>query len=232
MNKSLSSLLNNLSSLYNIESKWVHLEKKALEISKEIDKLEEERKKLKEEKDKKKKEYWPTDPVTLKNQSFKYNFMINPKLMRKEKSEEKNCDGMIGYEEDKLGNGIIGEYYDNEGWIGNSIERVDEKINFTWIGSSPIKDVNPYNFSVKWTGFLKAPFTGLYRFEIDTFDSALLFINNKIVISHNMQTVHSESVERTNNWLSHEVSKMKNPTKNSQKSKSNNIHLIGGNKYK
>ena len=232
MNRSLNSLLNNLNFLYNIEQQWSKYETTAIQIAKDIDKLEEEKKKQLEAKAKKKKEYWGTDPVTLKNQSFKYNMMISPKLMRKEKSDEKNCDGLSGYEEDRLGNGLIGEYYDNEGWIGNSIERIDERVNFMWIGSSPIKGVNPYNFSIKWTGFLKAPFTGSYTFQVDTYDSVLLNLNNKVIISHNMQTAPSESANRSNVWLNKEVQKMKNPNLQSQKSTSSKIELIGGNKYK
>ncbi len=232
MTKSIQSLNHNLSFLYNIESQWVAAEKQAIQLGKDIDQLEEEKKKAKEAKEKKKKEYWNTDPVTLKNQSYKYNMMINPKVMRKEKSDEKNCEGMDGYEEDKLGNGLMGEYYDNESWIGNNIQRVDEKLSFNWIGSSPIKGINPYNFSVRWTGFLKAPFSGNYKFEVDTDDSCILTLNNKVIVAHNMQTAPTESFQRANKWLLKELAKHKNPNVNYAKSQSGNISLIGGNKYK
>jgi len=116
----------------------------------------------------------------------KGNKALNPKY----------CNGMLGYEEDIVGTGINGFYYDNELLIGTPFERIDENIDFEW-EKDPIGGVNVDNFSVRWEGYVKAPATGEYTFQIHTDDGAKLLINDESVISHNWSVVNEPDV----NWL-------------------------------
>jgi len=48
-----------------------------------------------------------------------------------------NCEGMLGYEEEPYGDGILGYYYDNEDFLGEPIMREDNEIEFDWNGDQP-----------------------------------------------------------------------------------------------
>jgi len=68
-----------------------------------------------------------------------------------------NCEGMLGYETESLGGGIVGYYYDNENFGGSPKMHVDHGIDFFVNNEPPIKDINPENFSIRWQGFLRVP---------------------------------------------------------------------------
>jgi len=75
----------------------------------------------------------------------------------------KYCNGMLGYEEDIVGQGITAYYYDNEQMVGTPFEVKEETIDFEW-DSDPIDNINVDNFSVRWEGWVKIPATGEYKF--------------------------------------------------------------------
>jgi hypothetical protein len=180
----------------------------------------------------KEKEYYDDSEGTINAETLAQNHRISAVLQRRLKFNDVTCDGMLAYEEEKFGDGIIGQYFDNEAWIGNFSERKDNSINFEWTGSSPKKGINKNNFSVKWTGYLNAPYSGKYVFTLESDDGSALTINNELIISHNMHTAEKENASRTERWLNNEISKKSNPKKNHFKSSSEKIHLVGGSKYK
>ena len=112
------------------------------------------------------------------------NFEIEKKKKKRGNNRDPfNCEGMLLYEDETLGDGLIGHYYDNENWLGSYKETKDKDINFDWTGSAPM-DLNPNNFSVKWEGFLYAPSNGNYRFIVEADDGAILNINDSDVVKH------------------------------------------------
>lgn len=59
--------------------------------------------------------------------------------------------------------GVTGHYFDNDTLAGNAVlTRRDPNIDFNWWHEAPLKELDPRNFSVRWTGYLKAPATGEY----------------------------------------------------------------------
>lgn len=88
-------------------------------------------------------------------------------------------------------NGLIGSYFNdalgNQVWlVDDSLQqtRIDPNINFGWASGSamPGRMERIDNFSVRWTGFLRAPVTGTYTFLANSDDGGRLFINgNKII---------------------------------------------------
>jgi len=59
--------------------------------------------------------------------------------------------------------GLKAEYFNNREFKGDpALVRTDTAINFNWGSLSPAKEVNEDNFSVRWTGKLKAPESGKY----------------------------------------------------------------------
>ena len=204
MLKEISTINNNLVNLYSTKSQWENMEK----LVKELDfKIEQKKEKQKEE-----------------TQSSEETSVDLSKGFISQKKETKNCAGMLLYEDEERGNGLIGKYFDNESWLGSFTERKDRDINFEWTGASPMKSINPNNFSIRWEGFLYAPYTGTYFFSVECDDGATLMINKQVVINHNMNiAVLIEEVKNTGG-----ADKSLNPNKSTSKG----VKLTGGTKFK
>jgi len=230
MQSELQTMFNNIDYLKNVSKEWEDKEKEALSTS---DKISDYEKKSKANSNKKEnKEYVLDDEKNILIEQKKNFMTINPIFQRKELLNKISCEGLQDYLQAKDGDGLIGEYYDNENWVGNSIQKIDENVNFNWNSISPIKGINPYNYSICWTGFIKAPFSGEYQFHIFSKDGALLTINGNVEVIHNMQTAYTESKKRNDIWLKTEVGKLKYPNKDHKLSSSKSINLIGGKFYK
>ncbi len=74
-----------------------------------------------------------------------------------------------------------------------TINRIDNQINFNWVRNSPMKGIKEDNFAVEWNGFIEAPKTDTYTFEIKADDEAVVYINNKLVINQNYTAKGSQS---------------------------------------
>ncbi len=83
------------------------------------------------------------------------------------------------------GTGLFGEYFNNTNLQENSqLEKVDEEISFHWSYGSPDTSINEDQFSIRWSGFLQAPFDGEYTFYISTADSYRLWIDDVLLIDN------------------------------------------------
>ena len=213
MLKKIQIINNNLVNLYNTKTQWENMEKMVQELEFKIDqKNEKEREKSNEE--------------NVDVSDMETNGVIASGFIKQTKSNtEKNCAGMLSYEDEDEGNGLIGKYYNNESFLGSFIERKDAQINFDWTGSPPIKDVNPNNFSILWDGYLLAPYTGSYYFAIECDDGASLEINGQIIINHNMGSAIETPLRQL---IENEQKKNSNPNK----SVSKEVKLTGGSKFK
>lgn len=59
--------------------------------------------------------------------------------------------------------GLTGEYFDNSKWEGKPIfTRTDQNIDFHWDIDTPDPRMKIGNYSVRWTGYITAPKTGVY----------------------------------------------------------------------
>ena len=105
--------------------------------------------------------------------------------------------------------GLKGEYYLGKNLEGKpSYIRQDANINFDWAEQSPLKtelvqgiirpeqDLTTDNFSVRWTGKIKAPLTGKYNLGIISDDGCRLWINGQLIVdgwsNHPMETFVKE----------------------------------------
>lgn len=60
--------------------------------------------------------------------------------------------------------GLTAEYFDNKECAGKPLfTRVDDNIDFNWDINTPDPRMKMGNYSVKWTGYIVAPKTGLYN---------------------------------------------------------------------
>jgi len=236
--------------IYELEKQWTAAEKVAVGIGQKIDKEEAARlQKIaantpapapatggKDDDDggaaNTNKKFWPTDVDTLTLQEKEFNMKISDVVEMREKLDKVDCHGMPGYEVDKPGVGLSGEYYNNEGWTGAGKKRIDHTIDFNWKGSSPMNGINPYNYSVKWEGYLLAPFTGYYKFTVESNDSTMVVLNNKVLIALNMKTIPGESNNRNTVWMEAERYLAKHPSIMRSKASSKDTFLMGGARYK
>lgn len=80
--------------------------------------------------------------------------------------------------------GFQAEYFQNRELREPVVaKQTDRQIHFDWAGK-PVELVNHDNFSVRWTGKLKAPVSGPYTFTFTADDGCRLLIDGKPVIDH------------------------------------------------
>ena len=93
------------------------------------------------------------------------------------------------------GRGLLGEYYSNPNLQGKPVfSRIDSTSQHYWGIDSPGPGVPPDHFSVRWTGTIVPPKSGLYRLGIITDDKGRLFLDGKLLID---------------NWEPHQINVMK-----------------------
>ncbi|WP_346985800.1 PA14 domain-containing protein [Chryseobacterium sp. POE27] len=82
--------------------------------------------------------------------------------------------------------GLKEMYFSNPELKGNSVfEKQDEQLNFKWTLYSPDPEkLQTDNYSVRWTGKLKAPNSGKYQLGLRGNDGFRLFLNGKLLIDN------------------------------------------------
>lgn len=81
--------------------------------------------------------------------------------------------------------GVYAEYFNNANLSGKpSYTAIEEKLQGYWHNLSPAPGINPDNFSVRYTGTLTAPSSGVYEFNLSSDDYAKLYLNNNLLIDN------------------------------------------------
>ncbi|WP_238640063.1 glycoside hydrolase family 3 N-terminal domain-containing protein [Chryseobacterium elymi] len=80
--------------------------------------------------------------------------------------------------------GLKGNYFPNTGLQRKeAFQRQDEQISFKWTLYSPDPEkLQPDNYSIRWTGQLKAPDTGKYQFGLRGNDGFRLYLDGKLIV--------------------------------------------------
>ena len=79
--------------------------------------------------------------------------------------------------------GLKAEYFNNRELRGPAATvRTDARIDFNWGRYKPTPELSENNFSVRWTGKLKAPESGAYTLGFTADDGARLYIDGKLLI--------------------------------------------------
>ena len=213
--KNIQNINSNLINLENTKKQWENMEKLVQDLEVKIDQKKENAKEQSNEENKE-----IIDQDTDKGKVIDF-------IQKRKTNTEKDCNGMLTYEDEEKGDGLIGKYFDNESWLGSYIERKDSEINFDWTGSSPMKGINLNNFSIRWEGFIYIPSSSLYSFAIECDDGVSLEINGQTIIYHNMNSaIDNKSIYSKES----ETDIIK--TNNKFKSISKEIKLNGGTKFK
>ena len=81
-----------------------------------------------------------------------------------------------------LGDGLIGEYYNDTEFSDLALTRTDSAIDFNWGDNSPDDLINPNRFSVSWQGGIEAEYSETYTFTTRSDDGTRLWVNNQLLI--------------------------------------------------
>jgi len=98
----------------------------------------------------------------------------------------------------RLGNGLRAEYFAGPAFQRHVLTRTDPSVSFNWNWQTPGPGVPREYFSVRWTGKLYAPETGLYRFSALVDDGVRVWVGGKKVIDEWRKQDDSEFVGAIN----------------------------------
>ena len=77
--------------------------------------------------------------------------------------------------------GFLGAYYQNRFFYGDAVLAIDPKLDFAAV--KPPKEFADKNYSVRWTGQLKATHTEEYTFKVETDEGVRFWVGGKLVVN-------------------------------------------------
>lgn len=78
--------------------------------------------------------------------------------------------------------GLQGEYFNGQNFERKVLTRIDPQINFSWRGRSPGPNVDDSYYSVRWTGKLHPPTTGVYQFSAKVDDGVRIWVGGRLIV--------------------------------------------------
>ena len=78
--------------------------------------------------------------------------------------------------------GLLGQYYNGINFDYLAFTRVDEKIGFSRKLESPCPGVGKEYFSIRWSGKITPPLSGVYKFHVVADDGVRLWVNHEQLI--------------------------------------------------
>ena len=80
---------------------------------------------------------------------------------------------------------LCGEYFDNPSLTGKPrVIRTDARIDFGWSFNSPAREIPVDWYSIRWTGRITAPSTGVHKLGVDGNDGYRLYIDGRLAIDN------------------------------------------------
>jgi hypothetical protein len=89
--------------------------------------------------------------------------------------------GLTGNGGRAIGQGLIGNYYASHNDSTPAFTRLDNAIQFNWIGGNPAPGIPADNFKVEWKGAIQVPESDRYTFSMDVDDFAEIWLDGKRV---------------------------------------------------
>ncbi|MBL0153892.1 MAG: glycoside hydrolase family 3 C-terminal domain-containing protein [Chitinophagaceae bacterium] len=95
----------------------------------------------------------------------------------------------------KNAEGLLASYYNNISLTGEPVlQRTDPTVDFHWTLYAPTPALPDDFYSVRWTGELLSPATGVYKIGLEGNDGYRLFINEKLVVDQWQKESYHRSV--------------------------------------
>jgi formylglycine-generating enzyme required for sulfatase activity len=79
-------------------------------------------------------------------------------------------------------NGLNAVLYAGNNFQREIVQRIDPAIDFVWVNDPPETEVPADGFSIRWTGWLKAPLPGDYTLTLASDDGVRLWIDDQLLI--------------------------------------------------
>jgi len=79
-------------------------------------------------------------------------------------------------------NGLVAEFYDGANFERYVTTQVTNKIDMSWYKTPPVPGIDPEVCSIRWTGKLKSPKTGEYRFSALVDDGIRVWVGDQLLI--------------------------------------------------
>ena len=77
--------------------------------------------------------------------------------------------------------GLQGEYFDGKDFNRKVATRTDAELNFSWL-KPPINGLRETDYSIRWTGKIYAPVSGVYDFFAKVDDGIRVWVGNKLIV--------------------------------------------------
>ena len=81
-------------------------------------------------------------------------------------------------------NGLKADFYDGRNFDRYVSSRIDKNIDYYWNNTPPVEGIDPHDCSIRWTGKLKAPKTGVYKFSARVDDGIQVWVGGVLVIDN------------------------------------------------
>ncbi|MDB6069291.1 MAG: hypothetical protein JWL81_462 [Verrucomicrobiales bacterium] len=95
---------------------------------------------------------------------------------------------------------LKGEYFSGRNFETPVLQRTDSNIAFSWGEGSPAPEVPVNEFSVRWTGYLTAPYSETYSLFVVSDNGSRLKLNGQVISDHFNPAEGTEA-----GWFMHEV---------------------------
>jgi beta-glucosidase len=96
---------------------------------------------------------------------------------------------------DGEGIGLKSEYFNNTDFSGEPVATgTDPKVEGFFFGAPPTPGVSADAFSIRWTGTLRVPESGLYTFILGNTDLCRLYIDNTLLLENDRGQVPTETI--------------------------------------
>src|SRR6185369_14382096 len=99
------------------------------------------------------------------------------------------------------GSGLTGQYFNGINFQTLRLTRVDPVVDFDWGSGAPAPSVDADNFSLRWTGQVRAPVTGNFVFTTVSDGGVRVWVNGQQVINnwadHGLATDNSAPIALT-----------------------------------
>lgn len=132
----------------------------------------------------------PSKPVTIlqgiKNKvgnNVKVNFAAGYNLLEDNVNLEPIDDEFVKPANGFSGHGLYAEYFDNLNLSGKPVlTRVDSVMQQFWWRGFPGTEISKHYFSMRWTGIITPPATGMYEIGITTYGKNRLYLDDSLII--------------------------------------------------
>ena len=81
-------------------------------------------------------------------------------------------------------NGLKADYYDGTNFNRLVGTKIESNIDYYWLEVAPFKDMNPNECSIRWTGRIMSPKTGVFTFSARVDDGIRVWVGGVQVIDN------------------------------------------------